>query len=291
MQYMSMEDEGNTPMRIDAHQHYWSLERGDYGWLSPDVPVLYRNYLPADLEAHLLAHGIQKTVVVQAEASVAETDYMLSLCERTDTIAGVVGWLDLESAGCREDYARLRHNRFFKGIRIMLQDIDMEYAFRPAVLEALRFLEKEQFPVDILIKSHQVEDTYKLLERVPNLRAVIDHIAKPAISRSEQEPWTTHMARIAKDFPGVYCKLSGMVTEADHEQWREEQFLPYVHHIVEHFGPKRVMYGSDWPVCLLAAEYSEVYTLLQHTLPQGLSEAELEDVFGNNAAEFYRLEV
>lgn len=276
-------------MRIDAHQHYWSLDRGDYGWLSPDVPVLYRDYLPEQLQAHLAAHGIQKTVVVQAEASVAETDFMLSLCEQTDTIAGVVGWLDLESPSYREDYARLRQNRFFKGIRIMLQDIDMEFAFRPAVLEALQFMEKEQFPVDILIKSHQVEDTHKLLKLVPNLRAVIDHIAKPVIKHGEQEPWKTHMARIANDFPGVYCKLSGMVTEADHEQWREEQFLPYVHHVIGQFGTKRVMYGSDWPVCLLAAEYSQVYDLLQRTLPEGLTASQRDDVLGNNAALFYNI--
>ncbi|OXM82771.1 amidohydrolase family protein [Paenibacillus rigui] len=278
-------------MRIDSHQHYWSLDRGDYGWLTPDVPVLYQTYLPKDLEAHLQANGIQKTIVVQAEPTVAETDFMLSLCEQTDTIAGVVGWLDLESPTYQEDYARLRQNPFFKGIRIMLQDIDMEFAFRPGVLEGLRFMEKEQFPVDVLIKSHQVEDTYKLLELVPNLRAVIDHIAKPVISKQELEPWQTHMARIAKDFPGVYCKLSGMVTEADHDHWEEAHFVPYVHHIVEHFGTKRVMYGSDWPVCLLAAQYSEVYALLRNTLPKQLSDTELDDVLGRNAAVFYRLEV
>jgi L-fuconolactonase len=277
-------------MRIDAHQHYWKLNRGDYGWLSPDVPVLFKDYLPEDLTGHLQAHGITKTVVVQAAPTLSETEFMLSLCEQTDTIAGVVGWLDLEDASYKEHYKRLRTNPFFKGIRIMLQDIDMEFAFRPPVLEALRFLAEEQFPVDILIKSHQLEATAKLLEQVPNLRGVIDHIAKPAISNHELEPWKTCMAQIASANPNVYCKLSGMVTEADHENWSQEQFLPYVQHVVEQFGTKRVLYGSDWPVCLLAASYSDVYGLLEHTLPKHLSDAEREDILGNNAARFYKLE-
>ncbi|ULL15063.1 amidohydrolase [Paenibacillus sp. H1-7] len=276
-------------MRIDAHQHYWKLDRGDYDWLTPESTVLYRDFLPEQLKEHLQANGIDKTIVVQAAATVAETEFMLKLAEDNDTIAGVVGWLDLEDAGFRSDYERLKPNRYFKGIRIMLQDIDMEFAFRPAVLEALRFFEREQFPVDLLIKTHQLEKTVKLLEQLPKLHAVIDHIAKPVISAQQTEPWKALMAQIAAEHPNVYCKLSGMVTEADHENWQEEHFVPYVRHVVEHFGPQRVMYGSDWPVCLLAAEYSEVYKLLEHTLPSGLTSTDLEDIFGNNAARFYKL--
>lgn len=276
-------------MRIDAHQHYWKLDRGDYDWLTPESKVLYRDFLPEQLSEHLKANGIDKTIVVQAATTVAETEFMLQLAEQSGTIAGVVGWLDLEDASYREHYARLKQNRYFKGIRIMLQDIDMEFAFRPAVLEALRFFEQEQFPVDLLIKTHQLEETLKLLELLPKLHAVIDHIAKPVISAQQTEPWKTYMAQIASEHPNVYCKLSGMVTEADHEHWQEEHFVPYVRHVAEHFGPQRVMYGSDWPVCLLAAEYSDVYKLLENTLPDGLTPSELEDIFGNNAARFYKL--
>jgi len=276
-------------MKIDAHQHYWKLERGDYDWLTPGAGVLYRDYLPEQLVEHLKANGIAKTIVVQAATTVAETEFMLELAERNDTIAGVVGWLDLEDSSYRDHYDRLKQNRYFKGIRIMLQDIDMEFAFRPAVLEALRFFEREQFPVDLLIKTHQLEQTVKLLELLPNLRGVIDHIAKPVISAGQTEPWKTHMAQIAAGHPNIYCKLSGMVTEADHQNWRQEHFVPYVHHVVGHFGPKRIMYGSDWPVCLLAAEYSDVYKLLEQTLPGSLTRSDLDDVFGNNAAAFYKI--
>ncbi|WP_349655198.1 amidohydrolase family protein [Paenibacillus konkukensis] len=276
-------------LRIDAHQHYWKLDRGDYDWLSPETPVLYRDFLPAQLKEHLQAHGIDKSIVVQAAPTLAETEFMLSLCGQSRTIAGVVGWLDLEDPAFRDHYAAFKANPFFKGIRVMLQDIDMEFAFRPAVLEALRFFEQERFPVDLLIKTHQLEDTRKLLKLLPDLHAVIDHIAKPVISAHETEPWTTHIAAIAAEHPNVYCKLSGMVTEADHRNWSEADFVPYVRHVVEHFGPERVMYGSDWPVCLLAAEYGEVYGLLESTLPEHLSEAEREQIFGLTAARFYRL--
>ncbi|MBE1440721.1 amidohydrolase family protein [Paenibacillus sp. OAS669] len=276
-------------MKIDAHQHYWKLDRGDYGWLTPDSGVLYRDYLPEQLNDHLKANGISKTVVVQAAPTLAETEFMLSLAEQSETIAGVVGWLDLEDSSYKEHYARLKQNPYFKGIRVMLQDIDMEYAFRPAVLEALRFFEREQFPIDLLIKMHQLEDTVKLLKQLPDLRGVIDHIAKPFISEQQLEPWSTYMAQIASDYPNIYCKLSGMVTEADHQNWREEHFVPYVQHVVSRFGPQRIMYGSDWPVCLLAAEYDDVYKLLESTLPDSLTPSDLEDVFGHNAARFYRL--
>lgn len=276
-------------MRIDAHQHYWKLDRGDYGWLTPESGILYKDFLPEHLDGHLKANGISKTVVVQAAPTLAETEFMLGLAEKNDTIAGVVGWLDLEDEGFKEQYARLKQNPYFKGIRIMLQDIDMEYAFRPAVLEALRFLEQEQFPVDLLIKTHQLEETVKLLRLLPNLRGVIDHIAKPLIAEQQLEPWKTYIAQIAEENPNIYCKLSGMVTEADHQQWQEEHFLPYVHHVVAHFGLQRVMYGSDWPVCLLAAGYNDVCELLERTLPDTLTSSDLDDVFGLNATRFYRL--
>ncbi|WP_028549778.1 amidohydrolase family protein [Paenibacillus sp. UNC451MF] len=276
-------------MRIDAHQHYWKLDRGDYDWLTPESTVLYKDFLPEQLNEHLKANGINKTVVVQAAPTLAETEFMLSLAEKSETIAGVVGWLDLEDESYKEQYARLKQNPYFKGIRIMLQDIDMEYAFRPAVLEALRFFEQEQFPIDLLIKTHQLEATAKLLKLLPNLRGVIDHIAKPIISEQQLEPWKTYIAQIASENPNIYCKLSGMVTEADHLNWQKEHFIPYVHHVVSQFGPQRVMYGSDWPVCLIAAEYDEVYKLLELTLPNTLSVSDLEDVFGLNASRFYRL--
>ncbi|OAS23485.1 amidohydrolase family protein [Paenibacillus oryzisoli] len=276
-------------MRIDAHQHYWKLSRGDYGWLSPELPVLYRDYLPDDLTKELIHNGITKTIAVQAAPTVEETAYLLSLCERHDTIAGVVGWLDFDSNTFQELYATLRPNPYFVGIRIMLQDIDADsYVFRPQVIANLQFLAEQQFPVDLLIKSHQFPAIVKMLERIPTLKAVIDHIGKPQIAIQEKEQWQASLVEVAA-YPNIYCKLSGMVTEADHSNWKESVFTGYIRHTLDVFGGKRVMFGSDWPVCLLAASYSQVLDIVNRNLPIELTDDEKEDIFGNNASRFYNL--
>lgn len=276
-------------MRIDAHQHYWSIERGDYGWITPEIPVLYRDFLPEDMEPHFINHQLDGTIVVQAAATLAETDYLLELSETTDSIIGVVAWLDLADPHYRSHYEKFASHPKFVGFRVMIQEMsDANAVLEPHFVEALTFFAEQDVPVDLLVVSHQLEPVVLLLEKVPGLRAVIDHIAKPRIREGVVEPWQSQMQQIASH-PNIFCKLSGMVTEADHNNWKPSDFSAYISGVLEWFGPHRVMFGSDWPVCLLAATYNEVIEILQEAIPASWSEVERERLFGLNAKEFYKL--
>jgi L-fuconolactonase len=276
-------------MRIDAHQHYWSVERGDYGWLTPEIPALYRDFLPEHLEAHLDNHKLDGTIAVQAAATLAETDYLLSLSDSSDSILGVVGWLDLADPDYRSHYERFAKHPKFAGFRVMIQEMpDAGEVLKPGFVEALAFFAEKGVPVDLLVVSHQLEPVLELLDLVPGLHAVIDHIAKPRIREGILEPWRSQMTRIAA-FPNLYCKLSGMVTEADHGNWKPEDFTAYIRHALDVFGPERVMFGSDWPVCLLAADYDEVVRVLEAGLPESWTEENRKRLYGLNAKEFYKI--
>ncbi|MBY9078330.1 amidohydrolase family protein [Paenibacillus sp. HN-1] len=276
-------------MRIDAHQHYWKIERGDYGWITPELPVLYRDFTPVDLEPLLNKQNFAGSVIVQAAPTIEETKYILSLADQASSTLGVVGWLDLFDPNHRKNYEEFQLNPKFKGFRIMIQDMpDASSILEPSFIEALQGYADEEVPVDLLLVSHQMEHVLELLKKVSNLRGVIDHIAKPLIKDKSLEPWLSYMGEFAK-YPGIYCKISGMVTEADHHGWTKEEFKPYIRNVLELFGPERVIYGSDWPVCLLAAEYEEVVDILESALPETWNERERERLFGANAKEFYRL--
>lgn len=276
---------------IDAHQHYWKLDRGDYGWLTPEAgPTLYRDYDPQDLKPELERAGVRRTIVVQAAQTHAETAYMLELAENDDTIAGVVGWLNFKDPQWRDVLATFRGHPKFVGVRVMIQEMaDPAEVLEARSVEALRELASLGLPVDLLIVSGQLPETVELLRRVPGLHAVIDHIGKPRIGEGIFEPWASQMKAIAEENPAVYCKLSGMLTEADHASWTREQFVAYVRHVVSCFGTDRVMFGSDWPVCLLAGSYADVLDVLASALPEGLSEQQLAAIYGSNAATFYKL--
>ena len=276
-------------MRLDAHQHYWKIERGDYGWITPDVPRLYRDFLPPDLLPHLRKHAIDGTIAVQAAPTTEETMFLLDLAERDETIRAVVGWLDPADPDHRAHYERFAARPKFAGFRVMIQEMpDARAALAPAFVAALREYAEQDVPVDLLVRSHQLETLAELADRVPGLRGVVDHIGKPPIAEGAMEPWRTHMARLAAH-PNLRCKLSGMVTEADHAAWTAEQLVPYVREIARLFGPERVLYGSDWPVCLLAATYDEQLDALERALPDDWGEAERARLFGLNAKEFYKL--
>jgi L-fuconolactonase len=276
-------------MRIDAHQHYWKIDRNDYGWITPELPILYRDYLPQHLNPILHKHGIEKTIVVQAAPTLEETDYILELSENSETIAGVVGWLNLEDPSYKAHFQRFRKYPKFLGFRVMIQEMsDPDVIVEPRYIEAFSYFAELDVPVDLLVRSHQLSALIRMLKRVPGLRGVVDHLAKPPIAAGRTEPWASQMAEIAK-LPNIYCKLSGMVTEADHQNWKPENFLSYVRHVIEIFGTDRVMFGSDWPVCLLAANYDDVVDVLTHALPDYISAEEKENIFGNNAKKFYKL--
>lgn len=275
-------------MRIDAHQHYWQLSRDDYGWLTPELPVLYRDYMPDDLEPILRTHGFDKSIAVQAAATAEETEFLLSLGDRYESIAGVVGWVDFAGNRFEQQFERLQRHPKFIGVRIMLQsEEDPEYVLRPHIVDRLRRLADRDFPVDLLVKEHQLASIVRLVKVVPGLRGVIDHIGKPDIAHRELNPWAQWINEIAAN-PNIYCKLSGMVTEANHQHWKVDDFDEYIDCVMRAFGSERLIYGSDWPVCLLAASYSQVLEIAGRALPH-LTASEREDIFGNNALRFYRL--
>lgn len=277
-------------MRIDAHQHFWKIERNDYGWITPELPVLFRDYGPSDLEPHLRKHGIGKSILVQAAPTLEETEFILELSEKADFIAGVVGWMDLADSSYRKQYERFCQHPKFIGFRVMIQEMeDPNLVLSSAYVDALSYFAEQDVPIDLLVLANQLPQLVRLLERVPRLRGVVDHLAKPPIASGVIEPWRSHMSEIARQ-PKIYCKISGMVTEAGRNHWNKEDFTGYVHETLDLFGPERVMFGSDWPVCLLAATYDEVVDLFRYTVQDRLSPEETEAVFGGNAAKFYKLQ-
>jgi L-fucono-1,5-lactonase len=277
-------------MRIDSHQHYWKVDRGDYHWMTPTVPVLYRDYLPSDLRPCLLRHNIQKTVLVQAAQTVAETDFLLNLAAEDDSIAGVVGWLDMDDPGFSAQFERYRKSPKFIGLRPMLQDIpDDRWILHPNVLFALHLVADSDFPFEFLTYPRHLPFVFEVLESIPSLRAVIDHISKPGIRSGELEPWRSWITRLAGR-PNLYCKLSGMITEADHRHWSPDDLRPYVDHVIQCFGFDRVMFGSDWPVCLCAGSYDDVIGALREILSSRLNAETEPKLFGQNAIRFYKLD-
>jgi L-fuconolactonase len=276
-------------MRIDSHQHYWKPSRGDYHWMTPPGTVLHRDYLPADLRPSLERHKIQKTVLVQAAQTVAETEFLLELAASDDSIAGVVGWLDMEAPDFTTQFEHFRRNPKFIGLRPMLQDLeDDRWILRSAVVEALRHVASADFPFEFLTYTRHLPYVLEVLDAVPGLRAAIDHVSKPEIRAGKLDPWRELIVAAARH-PNLFCKLSGMVTEADHQHWRADDLRPYVEHVVACFGFDRVMFGSDWPVCLLAASYDQVIGALNSILASELDQDQEKNLFGLNAARFYKL--
>lgn len=275
-------------MQIDAHQHFWNPARGDYGWMQKGDPVLDRPYGPQDLAGHLAEHGIEKTVLVQAAATVNETEYMLGLADATPHIAGVVGWIDFERAEDRAVLQRLAAHPKFLGVRPMIQDIaDASWMLRKDIQWAFEAVTDLDLCFDALGFPRHLENFNTLLRRYPDMRVVIDHCMKPQIGDGMGgfDHWAEGMSRLAET--GAYAKFSGLVTEAE-EDWTVEDLRPYAAHVFAAFGPARIMWGSDWPVVRLRCEYGR-WRAAAEELTSGLSVADKARVFGGTAAEFYRL--
>jgi len=270
-------------MRIDAHQHFWSIARGDYGWLTPDLPI-HRDFLPADIAPLLERNGIERTVLVQAAPSIEETEYLLGLADATDFVAKVVGWVDFERPGHGKHLERFARHPKFAGVRPMVQDIpDPEWMHRPDIAWAFDALAELDLTFDALGLPIHIAPFLRLIEQNPDVRVVIDHCLKPQIDDRAFDEWAAGMARIAADTDAV-CKLSGLVTEAG-PNWTETDIRPYAAHILEIFGADRVMFGSDWPVLTLAGDYDGWAELAESLVP----EKDRDQVFGGTAAAFYRI--
>ncbi|WP_414470770.1 amidohydrolase family protein [Microvirga sp. M2] len=272
-------------MRIDSHQHFWRVARGDYSWMSPDDETLCRDYGPEDLRPLLDRHGIDRTILVQAAPTVAETQFMLAMAESAPFVAGVVGWADFAAPDAPDTIATLAGNPLVVGFRPMVQDIaDDDWLLRADLGGVFCALVERRLVFDALVLPRHLSRTLVTADRHPDLSIVVDHGAKPFIREGVLDPWRADMAALAAR-PNVVCKLSGLVTEARPE-WRTDDLRPYVDHLLRVFGPERLLWGSDWPVANLAGGYDR-WRAASLDLIAGLSEAEKDAVLGANAARIY----
>jgi L-fuconolactonase len=275
---------------LDAHQHFWQLSQPfNYAWLdAPALAPIRRDYLPEHLEPLLRATGVQRSLFVQTQHNLEETRWALGLAERHPFLAGVVGWVDLASPDCERQLLDLKQHPKFVGVRHVTQDEpDDDFIVREDVLRGLKVLEKHAVPFDLLFYVKHQRHVPALAWHLPSLPMVIDHLAKPRIKERRTDDWLLHF-RAAAAFPNVFCKLSGLITEADWRHWTVEDLRPYVQAALELFGPSRCMFGSDWPVCELAGSYGQVHAALQEALGP-VSEAEHALIFGDTARRFYNL--
>ena len=272
-------------MRLDAHHHIWRLNRGDYGWLTPDLATIHRDFGPADLKPLLDAQGIDGTILVQAAPTVAETEFMLATAARHDWIKGVVGWVDLEAADAPATIERLARDPKLVGLRPMIQDIeDDRWMLRPALVPALDVMLANGLRFDALVLPRHLKHLRVFHDRYPDLPVVIDHGAKPPIADGTMEPWAGDMGALAAETP-MSCKLSGLATEAGAD-WSEADLVPYGRTVLEAFGAERTMFGSDWPVLDLATDYA-TWAAMARRLVEPYGEAAVAQVFGLTARRFY----
>ena len=274
-------------MRIDAHQHFWTLARGDYGWLTSDLDAIYRDFTPDDLMPLLKAAGINSTVLVQAAPTVAETKFMLSLADQNAFIKGVVGWVDFEAIDVGVQIAALAAHPALVGLRPMIQDIaDPLWMLDDRLSPAFEAVQRHDLTFDALTLPKHLGPLRQLLGRHPDMRVVINHGSKPLIKDAVLGDWSDNMSALARD-TNAWCKLSGLVTEAAAD-WTIEDLRPYVDHLLNTFGPSRLIWGSDWPVCTLASSY-ERWCETTDTLLNQLSNDERQAIMGGNATRAYNL--
>ncbi|HEY8869343.1 MAG TPA: amidohydrolase family protein [Candidatus Limnocylindrales bacterium] len=278
---------------VDAHHHFWDPGRADYPWLTDELASIRRPFGPNDLRPVLAAEAIDRTVLVQTRSSVEETEEFLVTAADEEFIAGVVGWVDLTDPGVAEQIARLRDLKGggrLVGIRHQAHDEpDPEWLIRADVMRGLHAVEQAGLVFDLLVRTRELPAALSVASTLPGLRFVVDHIAKPPIASGALEPWAGRLRPLGER-PNVMCKVSGMVTEADLSTWTTDDLRPYVDVVLEVFGPDRLMFGSDWPVCLLAATYAQVVDATRELLGD-LSAAERRMIFGGTAAKTYALEV
>lgn len=275
-------------MRIDAHQHFWIYRAEEYGWIDESMAALRRDFLPEQLEPKLRRGGFQGSVAVQARQSLEETRWLLDLVEKDSSIVGVVGWVDLRSVNVRGQLAQFGRNPKFVGVRhIVRSEPDDRFLLQPEFLRGISVLEEFDLAYDILIYERHLPVAAEFVERFPRQRFVLDHLAKPPIKSGEMDWWSRGIRRLG-EFPNVFCKLSGLVTEADWQSWTPDQITPYLDIAVDAFGHDRLMIGSDWPVCLVAASYERVMDLVGDYLIRKNPEWR-EGLLGGNAVRFYRL--
>jgi len=275
--------------RIDSHQHFWRYSTREYPWIKPGSP-LERDWLPGDLEALQSRLYLEGSIAVQARQSLEESRWLLELAEKDPRILGVVGWVDLRAEDVAQQLSEFSSNRRFVGVRHVVQDEpDDRFLLGADFVRGLKSLQPYGLRYDLLLFPRQLPAAVELVEQLPNQLFVLDHCAKPEVSKGTLEPWARDLARLASH-PNVYCKVSGLVTEANWDDWSLESLRPYLSVVEEAFGRDRLMWGSDWPVCLLASAYERWLEAVQLWV-SGWSAPEQDAFFGGNAARFYGLDV
>jgi L-fuconolactonase len=275
-------------MHVDAHQHFWKYNPAEYEWIDDSMAAIRRDFLPEDLEPELERNEFQGSIAVQARQTLEETRWLLKLAERSSKVLGVVGWVDLRSPDVRSRLSEFARNPKLVGIRHIVQaEPDDRFLLRQDFLRGITLLEEFDLAYDILIYTKHLSVAAEFVERFPKQRFVLDHLAKPAIKIQEVESWAAGIQRLAA-FPNVFCKLSGLVTEADWQHWKPEDITPYLDIAFATFGASRLMIGSDWPVCLVAGSYSRTLGVVKNYL-QGHPAETRDAVLGENAGRFWRL--
>jgi L-fuconolactonase len=275
-------------MIIDAHQHFWKYNPARHGWIDDNMAAIRRDFLPKELEQIYRHNDVDGCVAVQVDQSEGETEYLLAFSRKYDLIKGIVGWADLQADNIKARLDYFKTEEKVKGFRHIVQgESDPNFLLGQDFCRGVGELASRNFTYDILVYHHQLLQVVPFVSKFPNQLFIIDHIAKPAIAKGEIEQWGRYMHAIAKH-ENVYCKLSGMVTEADYKNWTYDQLAPYINVVLECFGPSRLVYGSDWPVCLVAATYEEQFGVI-HKAIERLSPSEKKAILGENAIRFYHL--
>jgi len=274
--------------RIDSHQHFWNFDPVRDSWINEEMSVIRRHFGPQDLQPLLEANGFEACITVQSDQSEAENEFQLANAVATPFIRGIVGWVDLRASNIEERLQHYKNYPLIKGFRHVLQgEQQRDLMLTPSFIHGLSLLHKYNFSYDILIFPDQLSYAAEMVRRLPDTSFVIDHLAKPYIKNGEIDQWKKDMKTVG-ELPNVSCKISGMVTEADWKNWKASDFRPYMDVVVEAFGMKRIMFGSDWPVCLVAAEYADVVKITEDYF-SSFSKDEQQQFFSTNASEFYKL--
>jgi len=275
-------------MIIDSHHHLWKYNAADYGWMDDTMAILKQDYLPADLEKQLSGSNVTDTIVVQARQTLEETRWLLKLAKENSFIRGVVGWVDLRSDSLTDELNEFSDETKLVGVRHVIHDeADDDFMLRPAFIRGIEKLLKYKLTYDLLLFPKHLKKAVELVSIFPEQKFVLDHISKPFIKSGILGLWQDDIAALAAQ-PNVWCKISGMVTEADIKNWKYEDFIPYLDIVVEAFGTDRIMLGSDWPVCLQAGEYKAVMEIGQKYFEK-FNSNEKKKIFADNCVQFYNL--
>ncbi len=272
---------------IDTHQHFWNYDTTRHDWINEEMRAIRKNFLPEQLAPILKENKVDGCVSVQVDQTTEETDFLLALAKEHSFIKGVVGWVDLRASNLEDTLENYRDAKALKGFRHIIQGQAAGFMLQPNLIQGLKKLATRNYTYDLLIYAPQLKEANEFIKQVTELPIVIDHVAKPNIKDSEMEDWKKEITALAK-YPNVYCKISGMATEANWETWTMAGLQPYLDTVVEAFGTERIMFGSDWPVCLVASSYAKWLNGVQNYF-NTFSSTEQEAIFAGNAIKFYKL--